>query len=121
VEWPDRAGCEAIVVEDPQRPEAHLLRVDVVVEREVPARREPAAVRSVDLVRGADGEHQAAAPAVSEPASSAARATSSAATRISPPDVRGSRSSSSSSPSTWANLPRTVVIIMCLAENETSV
>src|SRR5256885_3394000 len=49
MERPDRARLQPVVVEDAQRPKAHLLRIAVLVEREVPARMEPAALLGMDL------------------------------------------------------------------------
>jgi DNA-binding MarR family transcriptional regulator len=55
---PDGARDEAIVVEDAEWPEAHLVGVDVVVERKMPSSGEPATVRAVDLFRAANREQR---------------------------------------------------------------
>src|SRR2546423_10693839 len=49
VHRPDRARSQPIVIEHPQRPDAHLARIAITIEGEVPARLEPAAVLVVDL------------------------------------------------------------------------
>ena len=54
---PVGARDQPIVVEDPQRPDAHLLGIAVAVEREVPTRREPPALFGVDLGVPTDLEH----------------------------------------------------------------
>jgi hypothetical protein len=57
VHWPLRASDDAVVVEDPQRADAHLLGIAVLVEREVETRAEPIPLLLVDLVRRTDGQH----------------------------------------------------------------
>jgi hypothetical protein len=56
VHRPVRAGHQRIVVEDAQRADAHVLRVVILVEAEVPAGAEPAAIGGVDLAIAADLE-----------------------------------------------------------------
>ena len=57
VHRPVGAGDEAVVVEDAERSDAALHRVAVAVEREVPARLEPAALGRVDVGVPPDLEH----------------------------------------------------------------
>src|ERR1700730_7832458 len=57
VHRPDRTGSEAIVVEHPQRPDAHLSRIAIAIEGEVPAGDKPAALLLVDLAVAADLQH----------------------------------------------------------------
>src|SRR4029450_12312487 len=49
VQGPDGAGDEPVIVEYAKRAEAHVSRVVVHIEREVPPGMEPAARRLVDL------------------------------------------------------------------------
>src|SRR6188508_513460 len=53
---PFGAGDDAVVVEDPQRADTHLLRIVVAIEAEVPARVEPATGLVPDGVRLADDD-----------------------------------------------------------------
>src|SRR6185436_20001214 len=55
---PVGARNQPVVVEDAQRPDAHLTRVSVPVEREMPAGREPAAFLRVDLSVASDLQHR---------------------------------------------------------------
>src|SRR5512132_3439672 len=48
------AGDECVVVEDAQRPDAHVVGIAVAIEREMPPRLEPAAVDRIDRPRGTD-------------------------------------------------------------------
>src|SRR3989440_12923136 len=57
VHRPDRAGRQPIVIEDPQRPDAHLPGIAITIKREVPAGLEPAALFVVDLAVAAYLEH----------------------------------------------------------------
>src|SRR6202047_4337482 len=58
VHRPDRTGSEAIVVEDAQRPDAHLSRIAITIEGEMPAGNKPAALFLVDLAVAADLQHR---------------------------------------------------------------
>src|SRR5712691_7034496 len=57
VHRPVGARDEAVVVEHPERPDAHLARVAVSVEGEVPSGGEPAALLGVDLGVATDLQH----------------------------------------------------------------
>ncbi len=57
VEGPNRTGDQSIVVEDPHRAEAIIVRVAVSVEREVPPSSEPAAFGVVDVTVSTDQHH----------------------------------------------------------------
>src|SRR5438067_2325794 len=54
---PDGAGDQAIVVEDAERPPPHVVGIAVLIEREVPARREPSTLGCVDLLVAPDDDH----------------------------------------------------------------
>ena len=54
---PDRAWSQLIVVEYPKRPDAHLARVAVAIEGEMPAGHKPAALFAVDLAVAAQLQH----------------------------------------------------------------
>src|ERR1700730_10493158 len=53
VHRPVRPGSEAIVVEDAQRPDAHLSRIAIAIEGEVPAGNKPASLFLMDLTGAA--------------------------------------------------------------------
>ena len=68
VHRPDGARHEPVVVEDPHRSERRVLRVDVGVERVMPAGPEPSAVHVGDLVIPSDLQHHRIVPRrVTEP------------------------------------------------------
>ena len=54
MQGPDRARHQRVMVEDPQRANAHLLRVVVLVEAKVPAGLEPATIAGVDFLVAPD-------------------------------------------------------------------
>jgi hypothetical protein len=54
---PLRAGHQPIVVEDPERPDPHLVRIAIPIEGEVPASSEPPALFGVDLDVSSDLQH----------------------------------------------------------------
>src|SRR5688572_2490323 len=58
VHGPDGAGFEAVVVEHAQVAEAHVCRVAVAVEAEMPAGSEPAAVGGIDGVGRTELDHR---------------------------------------------------------------
>ena len=57
VHGPVGVGDEAVVVEDHRRAHAHLFRIAVAVEGEVPSGVEPPAILMVDLVWSPDPQH----------------------------------------------------------------
>src|SRR6266536_6214460 len=68
VHRPIRTGHDPVIVEHPQRPDAHLIRIAVMVEREVPAGMEPPTVRLEDLAVTPDGQHYPALLRLIDPA-----------------------------------------------------
>src|SRR5438270_9355215 len=74
VHGPDGSGCQAIVIEHPQRAKPHLLGVPVAIEGKVPAGVEPATLLLVDLSIAATLQHRVP---VREPGSSASTVPSS--------------------------------------------
>src|SRR3989442_13109979 len=58
VHRPDRARSQAIVVENPQRPNPHLSGIAIAIEGEVPADLQPAPVFLVELTVPARMHHR---------------------------------------------------------------
>jgi hypothetical protein len=67
VHRPLRPGHDAVVVEHPQRTDAHLIWIVIAVEREMPAGVEPATVLRIDLVIPSDRQHLLPLPTFAPP------------------------------------------------------